>query len=161
MSGREVANLQERERQLNIKIKSLSSKLRAEQDEVWGNMAQRKARLPLSPPLPLSPFPQVRRLKASIQYKEVQHSHEMRKREKEYSRLKQKLGQVSWHHHSATPQRGIPLSGGGFRRLPEPDWTVRGSRSQHPVARAASTLWPGQPAPHGQGSWHAGIIVWS
>lgn len=29
-----------------------------------------------------------------MQYKEAQHSHEMRKREKEYSRLKVKLGQV-------------------------------------------------------------------
>ena len=37
---------------------------------------------------------QVRRLKTSMQYKEAQHSHEMRKREKEYSRLKVKLGQV-------------------------------------------------------------------
>lgn len=74
-----------------------------------------------SPPLFPSPFLQVRRLKASIQYKEVQHSHEMRKREKEYSRLKQKLGQVSWHHCSATPQRGKTLSGDSPRQLPEPD----------------------------------------
>ena len=36
----------------------------------------------------------IRRLKLSLQYKETQHSHESKKREKEYERLKQKLGQV-------------------------------------------------------------------
>jgi len=39
---------------------------------------------------------QVRRLKLSLQYKETQFNHESRKREKEYERLKQKLGQVGF-----------------------------------------------------------------
>ena len=37
---------------------------------------------------------QVKRLKLSMQYKQSQRAHEGKKREKEYERLKQKLGQV-------------------------------------------------------------------
>lgn len=39
-------------------------------------------------------FVKVRRLKVSMQYKETQRNHENKKREKEFERLKQKLGQV-------------------------------------------------------------------
>ena len=37
---------------------------------------------------------QVKRLKLSMQYKQSQRAHESKKREKEFERLKQKLGQV-------------------------------------------------------------------
>ena len=37
---------------------------------------------------------QVKRLRLSMQYKQTQQAHESKKREKEYERLKQKLGQV-------------------------------------------------------------------
>ena len=72
-----------------MKIKSLSVKLRAEQEEVSNLCLYFMGGF-----LSLCVCVQVRRLKASMQYKEAQHSHEMRKREKEYSRLKVKLGQV-------------------------------------------------------------------
>ena len=39
-------------------------------------------------------FVKVRRLKLNMQYKETHYTHESKKREKEYERLKQKFSQV-------------------------------------------------------------------
>ena len=50
--------------------------------------------LPAYLPVPMAQHAQVRRLKLSLQYKDTQFAHESKKREKEYERLKQKLGQV-------------------------------------------------------------------
>jgi X breakpoint 2-interacting protein len=66
---KEVASVSEKERQALKKLKSVSSKLRAEQDEM-------------------------RRLKLSMQHKETQFSHDVRKKEREYSRLRERLGQL-------------------------------------------------------------------
>jgi X breakpoint 2-interacting protein len=106
-TDKELATSQEKERQLNIKIKSLSAKLRTEQDEV-------------------------RRLKTSMQYKEAQHSHEMRKREKEYSRLKVKLGQlVSDRSHERrlglSVLNALQRSGGKRKLWDQPGSSVEGT----------------------------------
>ena len=51
-----------------------------------------------SPPLPPPPYSpvlsQVKRLKLSMQHRETQFIHDTRKKEREYNRLKERLGQV-------------------------------------------------------------------
>ena len=109
MSQREVAAWTEKDRQSTKKIKSLSAKLRAEQEEVLHAGYPSLAPLPFTPsplspslPLPFLPFPfipslhsQVKRLKLSMQHRETQFIHDTRKKEREYNRLKERLGQVA------------------------------------------------------------------
>lgn len=66
---RELASSKEKERQLSQRNKSLSAQLKGEQEDC-------------------------RRLRLQMQHKDVQHTHEMRKRDRESGRLKDRLGQV-------------------------------------------------------------------
>lgn len=64
-----MASTKEKERQLSKRNKSLSAQLKGEQEDC-------------------------RRLRLQMQHKDVQYAHEMRKRDRESGRLKDRLGQV-------------------------------------------------------------------
>lgn len=73
-SEKMIAKLKEKERQLSLRNKSLSGQLKAEEEEC-------------------------RKLRHHMTHKEQQYTHERKKRDREYTRLNERLGQVCQCDH--------------------------------------------------------------